>query len=157
MAANCETIRNEIISISELRYKGIQKLISLAEEQRNILVTCRHDELPENLNKHEPILDELARLDKREDALEAQLSQLKTKDNISTIFNQKQEQAAIKTAYAMRKLRSLVESNAELLQNMMNYVNYTIAVIAKIVRDQPSYDPRSEAMTTSAVVFDQMV
>ena len=157
MTTDCEAIRKEIINISELRYEYIQKLIALAEEQKNILVSCRHDELPENLSKQEPILDKIAQLDKREDMLEAQLSELEENSNISIDFNKSQERAAVRIASATRRLRSLVESNAELLQNMMNYVNYTIAIIAKMVSDHQSYDPRTEALPTTAVVFDQMV
>jgi chemotaxis protein histidine kinase CheA len=153
-----ETIINEVISLGELRLARYKDLITLAAEQREILVSNKHEELLENLNRHEPVLADLAFLEAKQDVLAARLDEVPRPDNPPVGLEQKRTEIAAETAEAAQRLQELVRVNAELLSNVLNFVSFTVGLIAKLATNQQSYDPRNQdASGNLALVIDRMV
>jgi hypothetical protein len=153
---DAEVIRNELIAVAEVRLDRYRRLLSLAEEQRGILLAGRHAELVGNLANHDPVLAELAQLDRREEMLLARLNEAGDPSALSPDFEGKHQRIAEQTSEAATRLRSIVQGNAQLLANAMDFVSFSIGILSKLAADLPSYDPSAEA-ANPALVFDRKV
>jgi len=144
-----EKPENKILLILKQKLEKCKTLVALAEEQREILVSGRHTELEENALKHDSVLSEISQLDRLEDNLTQELG------CTNTDFEEKRSEILFRIADEAAKLKTLMETNAELLSNAMNYVTFSMSLLSKLASDQPSYDPRGESALSSAIVLDQ--
>jgi len=149
-----EVIRDELLTIAEARLACYSKLISLAEEQRELLMAGRHAELAGNLSRHDPVLAELCRLEGREELLEASLGPT-GESRQPEDFECRRRTLAAETSDAALKLRSLTETNKELLTNAANFVGFSIGIISQLVGDQPAYSPEGERAAVTTLVLDR--
>lgn len=142
---------NEILLISKQKLEKCKALVALAEEQREILVSGRHTELEENARKYDFVLSEISRLDQLEQnpAIELNCTDMD--------FEQKRSEILFRIADEAAKLKILMETNAELLGNAMNYITFSMSLLSRLAADQPSYDPRGESALSSAIVLDLKV
>lgn len=139
-------IVSELTAIVESRLGYYEELVALADAQREFLVRGNHEELADNLKKHDPILVEIGRLDKREEALAGLLSQ--------EDFTPSCRQTLRLTAQTAAHLAKLTRINAELLENAKEFVAFSIGVLSKSVSEQNSdagCDPNG------ALLLDQKV
>ncbi|MEN6521541.1 MAG: flagellar export chaperone FlgN [Armatimonadota bacterium] len=154
---DAEKIRDEIILISKHRLDRCKTLVSLAQEQRELLTQRRHDELNDNAKKHEQLISDLMKLDRREKALLREIDRYQSDSNTTAAFDKRRNAVITETSAEAKKLGSIMQINAGLLNNAMNYVSFTVGLLSKIVSSRPSYDPRGENITSSAVVLDLRV
>lgn len=122
-----KNIKTDLTSIAQSRLAYYQELVSLAEAQRELLVGGRHSELADNLKAHDPILIEIGRLDKREEALVSLLTDTESDSGYRQLI-----QTTAKTA---ARLAELTRINAELLENAREFVAFSIGIIAKSVNE----------------------
>jgi hypothetical protein len=154
---NTEKVRDEIILIEKHRLNRCRELVSLALEQREILTERRHSELEDNASKHENVIAEVAKLDRRKESLLQELDRQQTGSSAPVDFEKRRSAILAETAGEAKKLKSIMEVNAGLLSNAMNYVSFTMGLMARLATVQPSYDPRSESSLSSAIVLDLKV
>lgn len=147
-------IKKELMSSAETELSYYNQLVTLATEQRDILVKGRHSELPENLSKQDAILVELNRVDNRIRLLSEQLKSSEVSDPDG--FEIQRKQLAEKLDRTITYLKWLVQMNAELLINAKNYVDFSVRTIISLVSQQASMDATSDPMGRS-LVLDQMV
>ena len=158
------TIRNELITAARFRLLRFQELISLAEEQRAILLERRHADLPENLGRHDPLLIELAKVEKREESLlgmlaatDASAAALRSATEASASeFEAQYTEINRETRALALTLQTLVAGNTQLLETMMEYVQFSINIMAKLMCEQQSYDPAADP-GTAALLLDRKV
>jgi len=150
------TVRNELITAARFRLQRFQELISLAEEQRAILLERRHTDLPENLRKHDPLLIELAKVEKREESLLGMLSDAETETGKSDDFEAQYAEINRETRALALTLQTLVAGNTQLLETMMEYVQFSINIMSKLMCEQQSYDPAADP-GTAALLLDRKV
>jgi len=118
----------EIEAINAKRIEGYDKLITLAEEQQQILLSCKRGDLSENLAKFDPILVELKQLARKEEAFVQRLREQSSEISRETIT------ARFKDAVMARvhRLRDLTEKNVHLLNNLMSLSNFTMELIGRM-------------------------
>ena len=158
------TIRNELITAARFRLQRFQELICLAEEQRAILLERRHADLPENLGRHDPLLIELAKVEKREESLlgmlaatDASAAALRSATEASASeFEAQYTEINRETRALALTLQTLVAGNTQLLETMMEYVQFSINIMAKLMCEQQSYDPAADP-GTAALLLDRKV
>jgi hypothetical protein len=185
------TIRNELITTARFRLQRLQELISLAEEQRAILLERRHADLQENLRKHDPLLIDLAKVEKREESLLGMLTVADssaaalrsateesesgsgrasvpasdasvaapgsaTEASASPDFEAQYAEINRETRALALTLQTLVAGNTQLLKTMMEYVEFSIGIISKLVSEQQSYDPAADT-GAAALLLDRKV
>ncbi|GEM_PF-2495579 len=150
------TIRNELITAARFRLQRFRDLVSLAEEQRAILLERRHDDLPENLRRHDPLLIELAKAEKREESLLAMLSEAETEAGGSEEFEAAYGKINEETRDLARRLQPLVAGNTQLLKTMMEYVQFSIDVMFKVMSEQQPFD-RTADIGSAALLLDRKV
>ena len=158
------TIRNELITAARFRLQRFQELISLAEDQRAILLERRHADLPENLGRHDPLLIELAKVEKREESLlgmlaatDASAAALRSATEASASeFEAQYTEINRETRALALTLQTLVAGNTQLLETMMEYVQFSINIMAKLMCEQQSYDPAADP-GTAALLLDRKV
>ncbi len=145
---NYAAIETEIISICRQRLEKYEVLLSLSTEQQSILTDCRHSDLAENLSRFDPILADIERLDKRENALNTEL------DSPSGEFIRERDALIESTSDMAKQLKSSVWMNAELLTNAKSFVDFSIKLISSLAScGQQS----ANAASGSSVMLDQMV
>ncbi|MEN6372151.1 MAG: flagellar export chaperone FlgN [Armatimonadota bacterium] len=154
---DAEKIKEELILISQHRLDRCKGLVSLALEQRELLTNRRHTELEDNARKHEQLIADLVKLDRREKTLLQELGRYQSDSSTTVAFNKRRSTVIAEIGAEAKKLKSLMQINAGLLGNAMNYINFTMGLLSRIVSNQPSYDPRGENLTSSAVVLDLRV
>ncbi|HOK54608.1 MAG TPA: flagellar export chaperone FlgN [Armatimonadota bacterium] len=147
------TIQSQIISIAEARLAKFEELIKLAEEQQELLINNRHDELVENLSKHDPILIEIAQLERKEQELSAQTDD----NNRQNRLDETIAELSKRTTDAANRLHSLIQFNAELLMNAMSFMNFSLGLISRLINNQPSYNPNSDESGSLSLVLDSKV
>ena len=158
------TIRNELITAARFRLQRFHELISLAEEQRAILLERRHADLPENLRKHDPLLIELAKAEKREESLLGMLAATDASaaapgsatEASASDFEAQYAEINRETRALALTLQTLVAGNTRLLETMMEYVQFSIGIMAKLMCEQQSYDPAADP-GTAALLLDRKV
>ncbi len=169
------TIRNELITAARFRLQRLQELISLAEEQRAILLERRHADLQENLRKHDPLLIDLAKVEKREESLLGMLAEsdgpvgeafnglpagrpLKASPTEASASEFEAQYAGInrETRALAVVLQALVAGNTQLLKTMMEYVQFSVGIISKLVSEQQTYDPAADP-GGAALLLDRKV
>ena len=161
------TIRNELITAARFRLQRFQELISLAQEQRAILLERRHADLPENLRRHDPLLIELAKVEKREESLLGMLAATERRQRHCVRYRSiacraypdfEAQYAEInrETRALALTLQTLVAGNTQLLETMMEYVQFSIGIMAKLMCEQQSYDPAADP-GTAALLLDRKV
>jgi len=123
-------IKDELTSIAESRLGYYRELVKLADAQRDLLVKSKHSELVENLKKHDPILVEIGRLDKREESLTDQVIGMGTDSTHHRLLRE--------TAETAEHLARLTRINAQLLENAKEFVAFSIGVICKTASESAS-------------------
>ena len=152
---NAEVIRDQLISTAALRLDGLTKLVTLAEEQQAMLVGGKHSDLESNIRDHDLTLSELAQLDHHEAAMAEKLDDAA---DAALGLDDRYEVIARNTTDTCRKLGSLVHCNAELLDNAMQYVSFTLGLLSDLAAGQQSYDPKSDgAANSAAIMLDRKV
>ncbi len=147
------TIRNELITAARFRLQRFRDLVALAEDQRAILLERRHAELPENLRKHDSLLVDLAKVEKREEAL---LGMLSGQDSDAPDFQAKYSDINSDTRDEALKLQSLVAGNSKILNTMMEYVQFSISIMSRLMGEQQSYSPAAD-QSAGALLLDRKV
>lgn len=161
------TIENELMHIAKLRLERFAQLVTLAEEQREILVHARNSDLPANVAEHDRLLVELGKLESKEDKIKAILSNGSAGASPSQASpsqwtpNAELEQAItdvnIRAVELALMFQQLTYTNKELLDNAMEYINFTLAVISKLACEDQSNACGSEMTNTHAILLDRKV
>ncbi|MHB0912634.1 MAG: flagellar export chaperone FlgN [Armatimonadota bacterium] len=125
-----ERIKSELISTARLRLQHYGLLVEMAEEQQSILIQGRHSELAENIAGFDSLLLELSKLSKREELLVCDLadSRSEASDISSTLCNISEEMLK-----HTERLRELSRSNMQLLNNAMEFIDFSIGIICGAV------------------------
>jgi hypothetical protein len=122
-------IENEIAATMSKRLDCIAALVKLAEQQRDILMTSRHEDLAGNLAAHDPLLVEIKQLEKREETLRAQLPDA---DQAATTFDSR---LRVAIAAQAEKLYAITTTNKQLMIRQMEFVNFTLGMIFRTATD----------------------
>jgi hypothetical protein len=147
-----ETIENEIVSIERKRLDDYEKLLALAEQQQAILLEGRHDELNENIAQFDPLLVELKQLDRWEDSLFKRLDQRSGDSSDPSInVNDKCRDIVRMTLSKAAHLRTLTETNKNLLANAMQFVDMSMGIICRVAAEASSVGNQSG---NPAIVLD---
>jgi hypothetical protein len=146
------TTRRNLISNTEHRLEEYRKLVSLSEEQREILVENRISELETNLQEQDLVLVKLSELEEQaEDVVETAL------ESLSGTEKSRYEELDAQIADTALRLREIVNTNAELLDNAMQFVGFSMSLVSQLCCEQQSYNPTSDGGGNHAIVFDKMV
>lgn len=149
-------IRSDMISLDNLRLEDYRKLVGLAEEQKNILISGKNDGLQENLTAQDIVINELCQLDKRRELLSTRLEQADGES--SDEFDRAIDEMERKLKESATDLHSFVQTNKELLSNAMQFVRFSISLLSFVTTNQPAYGPGTNtASAASAVVLDRTV
>lgn len=146
---NQESLRDELLTTAQCRLKKLRELIRLSEEQQSILRDGLHEELHENLRKHDSILHDLDRLSRREEAIVKLLDQ-KDAEHSDDKLNAMRQQAG---ELALR-LRGIIAANTELLKNSMEYTRFSLDLISKLISEQRA---TTEGNWSGALLLDKKV
>ncbi len=122
-------IENEIAATMSKRLDCIAALVKLAEQQRDILMTSRHDDLAGNLAAHDPLLVEIKQVEKREETLRAQLPDTYQSDNPF------ESRLRVAIAAQADKLYAVTTTNKQLMIRQMEFVNFTLGMIFRTATD----------------------
>ena len=150
------TIIDEIVSTARMRLERYDRLVALAEEQQSILVENRHSELAQNLAVIDPLLFELKQINKRQENLFRHLEESQDGGQATRLpdINKEYEELAQRTAEKADRLRTLTEVNRQLLSNAMDFVNFSMGIICKVVAEQQL---NADAKSNPAIVLDLKV
>ena len=146
------TAEKELMTTAALRLECFEKLVSQAEEQRSILVEGRHADLEPNLSKQDRILVDIVRLDRREDKLAGFINDGSPQGKLSPHYEVRYGEIIQRIKNAAVRLRSLMQINTELLENVARYVSFSLAVIAKLASNQSPHGQHSCAAGTSVLL-----
>lgn len=126
---------SELISTARKRLQCFNALVKLADEQKSILLEGRHSELAGNLSKFDPQLLEIKRLEKQEETLLSQLTQAGVDIH--------PEYTAVKRRIAevVDLLQRISVTNKQLLARHMEYVSFSLGVIAKVATEHSIIGP----------------
>ena len=131
------SITNELISIAKKRLERYQRLVALAKEQESILLENRHADLPGNIAEFDPLLMEIKRIDDAEQSLARQINDLDEEEPVRLLgMDPRYDRLLQLTNVQASKLRELAHSNAEMLENAMQFVNFSIGIVCKIAADE---------------------
>ena len=147
-----DTTQKELIATAALRLECFEKLLSLAKEQRSILVEGRHADLEPNLCEQDRILVELGRLDRREDKLIGFINEGSQQGKFLPNYETRYGEITQRIKNAVVRLRSVMRINTELLENVARYVSFSLAVIAKLASNQSPHSRQSCAAGTSVLL-----
>jgi len=133
-----DSIRDEMVTTARKRLERYDQVVGLAEEQKAILVEGRHSELTENLTKFDPLLLELKQLGKREEALRRHLERAQADGQVASSSSLDAEYAktADLTAEKTSVLRTLTETNKQLLANASEFMRFSIGIICRAAAEQ---------------------
>lgn len=129
-----ERVREEMLGIYQERIGNYRKLISLAEEQNKILLGPGYAELPENLSQFDPIILAMKKLEKKEDSICEYLRKKQAAGDWID-FEPKDEKIRELGGCAMElalKLRKMTIVNAQLIDNLMKFINFSIGIVCKV-------------------------
>jgi hypothetical protein len=165
------TAEKELMTTAALRLECFEKLVSQAEEQRSILVEGRHADLEPNLSVQDRLLVEIGRLDQRENKLiefigrgeafavgakhlpgHMQNHDLPSKCFAPTYYEIQYNEIRQRIKNVAVRLRSVMQINTELLENVARYVSFSLAVIAKVASDHSPHSRRSSAAGASVLL-----
>lgn len=146
---DAQKIKSELTVIAQSRLELYRELVSLAEAQGKLLAAGRHSDLAENLKRHDPILIEIGRLDKREVALADLTPDLDPSCDYHEILRNTAETAA--------GLAHLTRVNAELFENAKDFVTFSIAVLAKAVNQPAASGSDSAGDSNGPILLDLRV
>lgn len=146
---DAQKIKSELTVIAQSRLELYRELVSLAEAQRLLLAGGRHSELGENLKRHDPILIEIGRLDKREETLADLVPDLDPSCDYREILRNTAETAA--------RLAHLTRVNAELFENAKDFVTFSIAVLAKAANEPGAGGNDSAGDSNGPILIDLKV
>ncbi|MDH7481935.1 MAG: flagellar export chaperone FlgN [Armatimonadota bacterium] len=144
-----ERLRDELIATAEHKLEKLRELINLSKEQQSILKDGMHEELAENVRKHDSVLLNLDKLARREEAITKLLAQEKARyddDRLNAIRHE--------TAEVAQRLRSLVAANTELLRNSLGYTRFSLELLSKLVTEQRA---ANEGEWNGALLLDKKV
>lgn len=145
-----ETIRNEILKTAHARLERYEALVNLADEQKTILLESKHTDLPGNLVKFDPLLLEIKQLDRREESLFGQYEEM-----AGMPFDDREYKSlASDIAGRAERLHNLAEVNRQLLDNAMEFVNFSINIVCKVAAE---LNPNLAAETNPALMLDLKV
>lgn len=155
------TVRNELITAARFRLQRFRDLVALAEDQRAILMERRHADLPENLRKHDSLLLDLAKVEKREESLLGMLSGDDGEGRSPGVgdtsdFEDRYAEINRETRDIALRLQTLVACNTKMLNTMMEYVQFSVSVMSRLMGEQQSYDPAADP-GSGALLLDRKV
>lgn len=142
-----DTLIQELNNTARKRLERCGTLLSLAVEQKSILLAGRHSELQSNLEKHDPLLLEVRNLEKQEDVLRGRIAEI----GVSTGAEYTAIRARI--AESAESLRDVTITNRQLLTSHMEYVNFSLGVIVKIATEHSIVGPENNP----AILLDSRV
>lgn len=134
-----ETIKSEISAITLRRGEIYDRLISLATEQQAILVAGRnYEDLRKNLTKFDPLILDLKKLDRQEDALARYVERVHAGVQIRRHpeFRPAYQTDGSDVTSKAERLRALTECNSQLLDNLMSFINYSVGIVCKAASAQ---------------------
>lgn len=146
-------IENEILAAACKRLSSYEQLVSLAEEQQEILVEGRHNELADNTAAFDPVLLEIKQLDKREEMLFQRLKKTENSENPNNIDIRCRE-VNKSTIQAAARLRRLMEANERLMNNALQLIDFSMGIICKVAAESAS---GTDARVNPALAIDLKV
>ena len=135
---------DEILTGLNRRLDIYDKLAMLAETQQVILMENKLSELPENLAGFDPLLLELEQIERREE------SSLVLPEDENNLFSGETRKIASSIIERAGQLSRLTALNKQLLQDAMNFVDFSIGIICRAA--SPTSDPGSRAILLDAKV-----
>jgi hypothetical protein len=156
VAIEAEAARKRLMSIALVRGELLTGLLKLATDQRQILVKGNHDGLADNIQAQDQSLAELDSLEKQEQCvLQASPADIMRS---SQEFRRGYLALARESALTADSLKTIVQTNRELLDTAMQYVAFSLGAISNAAADKQSYDPNSDAANDSlAIMLDRKV
>lgn len=150
------TIKRKLTTTAELQLQQYRELVSLVEEQREILIDNRHSDLEGNVALQDKTLAEISELDRQEEMLLEILAG--TNDSPApSHFEDGHREITAEIAQTAERLRSLVETNTELLANAVRFVDFSIGILSQLGNEQQSYNPNADPAGNCAIIFDRRV
>jgi len=137
-------LRDEMLSIAKLRMERYREMIKLAEEKKAVLTDGRHADLLEVTRRFDPILVELAQLEKREAQVIKHLEQVDLARG--SFVTPEYEAIQSETRKLALQLRELTYINMTLLDNAMQFVNFSMGMISEIATDNHASDGGNHAL-----------
>lgn len=149
-----EATISEMVVIAQERLTKYEALVSLAEEQRQILIANNHSELMDNLAKQDAVLAELAKLDKKEQLI---VPDMGNSADQRSIVDQTVASINAMTAEVAAKLRSLISTNKLLLNNTLSFIKFSMGVITRLAGEQQAYNPAGASSGNVSMILDSRV
>jgi len=141
---------DQLVTTAALRLEKLTKLVTLADKQQAMLLESKHSDLEENLREHELTLAELAQLNRQEEAL---MGQPDVAGDTATLRGGGHEAIARDTTDTCRRLSSLVQCNAQLLDNAMQYVDFSLGILTSLFTGERPYDLKSDGAANSPAIM----
>ena len=141
---------DQLVTTAALRLEKLTKLVTLAEKQQGMLLTSKHADLEENLREHEMTLAELAQLNRQEEVL---MGQMDGAGEPPTLSGGRYEAIARDTTDTCHRLSSLVHCNTHLLDNAMQYVDFSLGILTSLATGERPYDLKPDGAANSPAIM----